>query len=341
MFLGTIPNSQSTMASSMFLGTIPNCSARRNLAVSRVTNDVSDIAGAKPRSRQRFTNKPNLHQTQDIRGASSSVLHRATNKPDAFATLDIPGAQSDRTYMHTSRCVDPQDPIYPMPGHSERVPQSGEPAQPKFLRCTLAIDDIEGTKPKKYFKWKERSTSLNVDDIEGAKPRWKWRRRAQGTARPDSLCTKDINETEFRTKRVSDSLNPVYKINGMVIKDDGGCKPKQTRQLTNVPFFSLQSSDIAGATCSYRRRKLEEARRQYRVTNIVSDIKNAQADSLHRGLKTLRVTNPLNPKYVSLDGSTLGGSRCTTPGERGSKKKDATSSLSSAARHVLSGGHGK
>ena len=290
-----------TTPETMFLATIPNRSVRT--AGKRITNDISDIAGTKPRSGQRYTNKPNLHQTQDIRGASSSVLHRATNKPNAFATLDIPGAQSDRTYMHTNRCVDPQDPMYPMPGHSEKVLKR-EGRQPKFLRCTLAIDDIEGTKPKKYFKWKERGTSLNVDDIEGAKPRWKWHRRAKESRRPDSLYTKDINESEFRTKRVSDSLNPVYKINGMEIKDDKGCKPKQTRQLTNVPFFSLQSSDIAGATCSYRRRKLEETRRHYRVTNLVADIKNAQADSLHRGLKTHRVTNPLNPKYTPLDGST-------------------------------------
>jgi len=63
---------------------------------------------------------------------------------------------------------------YKLPSYS--VPDD---PTPKFLRDTLDIADIDGTRAKPLYKYPTRE-NYKVDDIEGAKAGWKPRHRRVG-----------------------------------------------------------------------------------------------------------------------------------------------------------------
>jgi len=68
----------------------------------------------------------------------------------------------------------------------------------------MKVDDIEGTRPAKCYKWAPRST-MDVQDIEGAQAGWKPRhkRAHQPTKENDKRDVSDITAPGFRSKRVT------------------------------------------------------------------------------------------------------------------------------------------
>ena len=153
-----------------------------------------------------------------------------------------------------------------------------------------------------------------MSNIEGAKAGWRPRHeRARREAEPTNAMfdVRDINDTGFKTKRVSDPLRPVHFVNGMEISDDlVHTMPKKLPAGKNEPYYTLTTADIEGAQCGWKPphdcQPPMEKRRHFRNTNFVGDIAGAQSDTVKHSIRTNRHTNPLNPRYLSLDGDSLG-----------------------------------
>jgi hypothetical protein len=113
---------------------------------THVTNDVSDIDGARPRT------------TKERNYVSKSLC-----------VDDIDGARArfrDR-FLQTNRHINPLQPEYKM--------SSAEIAPPEIIpyhRETMMIDDIEGTRTSQRKVFPGRDFN-DTQDIDGTKPGWK------------------------------------------------------------------------------------------------------------------------------------------------------------------------
>lgn len=282
---------------------------RQSLNINRQTNQTDDIVGAQPfyRSTQ-FRNKPTFSHNGDIEGTTSIALHRSLrNKVDRqLKTNDIDGAQPHPKCFQTNRCLNPLVPQYQLPTF-EALPSN----EAKFIRDGYQINDIEKTSPPPLYKFQQRE-NFECKDIVGTTPGWKPICKVIRKQNPphDIMANADVVNDEWKTQRVQDPLDPVYVVNGSVIKDDPqGCKPKKLPKKKNTPFYSLIADDIEGATPGWQPpmelRPLLEDRRHFRNTNFVGDISGAAADTVVHSIRTNRVVNPLLPTYISLDGDKL------------------------------------
>jgi len=296
--------------------TIPNSKHERAASLSfvgRGSNDVSDIEGARPTQKMnRFTKKPNYtYDISDIQGTRPLPLHRETNSVDyTLKHDDIEGSRPRGATHQNVRAKNPVDPLVPnykLPTYE--LPPDGTP---KFLRDTLDVTDIDGTRSKPLYKFPTRE-NFEVRDIEGAEAGWKPRhKRVQAEGQPRNIMeVADINQQGVKkSQRCTDPLRPVHFINGMVVKDDMKyTMPRRLPPKRDGPFFPLTTKDIEGAypgwTPPHAMQPPLEQRRHFRNTNFVGDIAGAQSDTVMHCIKTNRVTNPLNPAYTSLDGEVM------------------------------------
>lgn len=115
---------------------------------TRVTNDVSDIAGAKPLLKEYvYTNKPHFYDPHDIKGSTSKELHpksRRVGDTPAYQQLPIDGATPQPNGFRTNRVVNPLTPEYILPSFS-----TAPPVEPRFLRDSYNVSDIDGTRIRK------------------------------------------------------------------------------------------------------------------------------------------------------------------------------------------------
>lgn len=134
----------------------------------RETNNVLDIEGASHQNsaHRRFYNKPTWSPA-DISGGTSKPLTHARNCPDNTLRVDdIDGTRrtiKDRM-MRTNRHVDPLNPQYPLPSFTP-----AEEYEPKFIKDSISVDDIEGARPKVKREFVTRN-NMDCSDIEGTKP---------------------------------------------------------------------------------------------------------------------------------------------------------------------------
>lgn len=93
---------------------------------NRLTNDVSDIDGARPLLKAHvYTHKPHFYEPQDIRGSSNMQLHpthRRVGDDDRFKQLPIEGSWSDPAGFKTKRVVNPLAPEYHLPSFKSAPP---------------------------------------------------------------------------------------------------------------------------------------------------------------------------------------------------------------------------
>lgn len=296
--------------------TIPNMRRERQASFrfkERGTNNISDIEGARPTQKMnRFIKKPNFtYDISDIKGSRPLALHRAVNSIDyTLKHDDIEGSRPRGVTNQNVRLNNPVDPLVP----NYRLPSYELPqdAVPKFLRDTLDISDIEGTRSRPLYKFPTRE-NFDVNDIEGAEAGWKPRhKRVQKEGVPRNLMeVADINRQGVKkSQRCTDPLRPVHFINGMEVKDDMKyTMPKRLPPQRDGPFYPLTTRDIDGAypgwTPPHGMQPPIEQRRHFRNTNFVGDIAGAQSDTVMHCIKTNRITNPLNPAYISLDGERM------------------------------------
>lgn len=92
----------------------------------RATNDVSDIAGARPLLHAyAFTHKPHFYEPNDIKGSTSKQLHptsRRVGNDDAYKQLPIEGSCPQPHGFRTDRVVNPLAPEYRLPSFNPAPP---------------------------------------------------------------------------------------------------------------------------------------------------------------------------------------------------------------------------
>ena len=118
-------------------------------------------------------NKPSFFGTADIDGAQPRRSHQRSVPLDALRVDDIDGASvliKDK-FLHTKRHEDPLQPNYKLPS-CKVVP----PPEVKFVKNSLDVDDIEGTRSTIKKVYISRDT-LRTSDIEGSSAGWKPRHR--------------------------------------------------------------------------------------------------------------------------------------------------------------------
>ena len=97
----------------------------------------------------RYRNKPDLYNVTDIEKASPQPRCRSLNKPEYnLQTSDIPHASPDSVNFKSNRIGNnPLNPVYILPSYNSKPS-----TPPRFLRDSISIDDIEGSKPQMYLK---------------------------------------------------------------------------------------------------------------------------------------------------------------------------------------------
>ncbi|WZN66632.1 EF-hand domain-containing protein [Chloropicon roscoffensis] len=157
------------------------------------------------------------------------------------------------------RGTNPLDPTYKLPTFVKETPPV-----PRFIKDNLDTSDIKGTSPHPVQKAFMRNT-LQVDDIEGTKVGWrpKYRENFGRNVRDLNLDVRDINK--MRKKKIKAEKEPI----------DVGVK-RQTKRPQSVTY-SLKTNDIDGAQSRPRGRYLPcgQKRTQYVHTNNTQDIRGA------------------------------------------------------------------
>ncbi|TMW64030.1 hypothetical protein Poli38472_014147 [Pythium oligandrum] len=274
---------------------------------THVTNDVTDIAGARPLLKDHvYVNKPHFYDAHDIHGSVSKELHpknRRVGGDDRFKQLPIEGSSPMPSGFKTDRVVNPLEPAYILPSFKE-----APPLIPKFLRDSYNVSDIDGTSFKKKVIQNPRSPT-RLDDIPGAQAGWLPANKRPLREHPprDIIDVADIVNVGFKSSRVTNVLNPVYTVNGMTSQDDAQMRSKILHPQLQKPSYALQTSDIAGANPYDASKNVvggipNEKRRGFRTTNRTDDINGAKADTVLHSIHSNRRVDPNWPEYVVLDG---------------------------------------
>ena len=181
-------------------------------------------------------------------------------------------------------------PRYNLPKYEE-IP----PINPRFIRDSINIDDIDGARPKRNFKWKNNMDFMQPE-IEGSKPRKPKIRKSDY----DSFNYSDVTNFKFVSKRNLNPLDPEYSLDygkgekyfhGKI----EGSKPVTFHPMIYPNPLNLKTSDVPGAQIGSKNKFNKFTSMNHNL--ILSDIENAQSGSLKKGITTFRKTNPLNPDY--------------------------------------------
>ncbi len=301
-----MPNRADTMGLSVINGNRDGMYTHtKKFNSSRQWNDslkTTDIAGAQPKLHgSKVVNKPDLsNQNWDIDRSGPRALHIGLNKPETNLTnQDIEGSEPHCVHFTGKRPYNnPLNPTYSLPKVEMRPI-----TPPKFLRDSIAHDDIEGSKPKKVAYYKTRDI-MQLDDIEGSRSKNLTNDRK---AQYSNMDYKDVTHTQFKSKRSTNPLNPTYKVRNednkpMSIGEIDGNKPQGLPNRTKGDVSqSLSTKDIEGAMASTKGLGTfaNRDRKHFRETNAVQDIPGSQVGSLKKAPVTQRISNPLNPEYVS------------------------------------------
>lgn len=258
---------------------------------------TDDIEGARPLIRgYQLINKPEFsNYTLDIEKAFPRSLHPALNKPSRnLSTSDIEKSQPQLSNFKTNRVTNPLNPEYKLASYENRPV-----TPPKFVRDSIGTEDIEKSKPENFLKWATRD-SIGVKDIEGARPK-----PEQIWQKPNFMDVKDINETRFVTSRVTNPLEPCYTVRDevgvAVIGPIDGAKTRPCINLVPPPHCrNLDNGDIDGSKANTVGHPiLRNNPRNYSKDPLdTSDIPGSSADTHKLGIKTSRITNPLQPTYI-------------------------------------------
>lgn len=288
----------------MYLSTISekDASSKRKVFIRAAgTNLVtSDIEGSQPRlAGYQYFNKPSYsNSTEDIERSSPKPLHQQLDRPEFnLTTKDIDKAFPSKVGFQSKRIgTNPLSPVYNLASFETRPF-----TPPKFIRDSINITDIDGTKPEIYYKWRTRD-AITVNDIEGAQPKPFAQLKKQ-----DFMDPRDINRGEIKVyNRITNPLMPEYVCRdqngeiGMIGPVEGSIPKKTINFKNSVHTRHLDNRDIEGSTSDTVGLGVLGTKNRNFVKKIVdsSDIEGAQSGSLKKGITTIRITNPLEPKYV-------------------------------------------
>lgn len=196
----------------MYLNTIKNEDAKiRKFKQLDTRRDYSanlfnlDIEGSSPKKFGTLHHKPDFtNRNDDIERSNPKMLHIGLNKPEFnLNSRDIPGNSPSCVIFKTTRePFNPLEPKYVLP----KV-ESLDPPVPRFIRDNIQINDIEGSFPKKYYKWETRKGFLN-EKLDGSSPKKPYLRKSHY----DYINYNDVTRDAFKTKRCVNPLDPVYEV---------------------------------------------------------------------------------------------------------------------------------
>ncbi|CAD8177716.1 unnamed protein product [Paramecium pentaurelia] len=265
------------------------------------TMSIEGIDGAAPKLKPyQYINKEQFcNRDDDIPGTKSRPLIRYTNRSDNQLMIDdIKGTRPQICKFQTNRQpIDPLEPIYKIPSYEQ-----AEPYNPKFIRDSYNVTDIEGTQPS-IINPRLKKQPIPLPEIEGSHSK-QLHVQKDGV---NSLLVKDINNDMIHKYiRNTNPIEPVYTHRD----EDGkkieigfveGSKTKQLHPITinKSASSTLVTQDIIGAQAgSHSQHFLRSSdRKDYRQINNVQDIEGVQAGSLKKGIVSKRYTNPLMPAY--------------------------------------------
>ncbi len=147
---------------------------------------------------------------------------------------------------------------------------------------------------------------MGVSDIDGAKSKGSYLRKTKF----DAFNYDDVTKCMFKTTRQTNPLQPTYKTrddNGKLIEigEIAGNLPKKLPFRKIIHDGILNTRDITGAAPGSKLLGAFHSvtRKDFIDPNDIRDIEGARPDTIQRGVKTVRVTDPLNPTY-KLPGAT-------------------------------------
>jgi hypothetical protein len=284
-----------------------------------------DIEGSSPRRIGAFNQKIDfINKNDDIEKSCPKILHYPLNKPEYnLRNDDIELSWPKCVELNTTRSTNPLEPKYNLP-KTEPYPFE----VPKFIRNSIPVDDIDGAKPRKIIsKWQPRET-MKKDDIELSWPKKPYIRNTKY----NNIDYRDVTHTEFQTGRMTNPLEPVYKLsylNGdkMTVGPIEKNKPVVFSKYHYDPAYNLKTDDIWGTQTGTKNFINKFNGTNYCYTTL--DIKGAQKSTKKKGIVTERCTNPLRPKYKYLGYEELkaGGNPLSDPYGRYLNKSGANTTI--------------
>jgi hypothetical protein len=234
----------------------------------------------------------------------------------SLSTEDIDGAKPRRKAFVTKRCTDPLNPEYKLPSY-ETAPVSARPEPVGFVPTNF-IADIDKSGPRRLHKALEGSRlTMDISDIPYTKPHYRRTLRpipADGLS--NTLDVKDINQGSHRVapSRVTNPLDPEYAVsnlNGIIpCKTEKGVSPvvvgpienSKPRVLHNVRAFNEPVILTGSRPQRYVGCIPHSSMETSTIPRPNVQPTGSRANTLHRGIKTRRCTNPLEPSYSLLNG---------------------------------------
>ena len=251
-----------------------------------------DIPGSVPKRYGVFHHKENyINKVDDIERANPKLLHIGLNKVEYNLTnKDIDGSYPQCVKFKTTR--QPCNPLEPK--YQTCKVEAIETPVPKFIRDSIHVTDIDGAKPRKYFRWDTRTMFRN--DIDGSSPRKRYCRNSNYNYYDYSDVTKD----KFITKRCVNPLEPVYELKYKEGENYTHGHIEGNKPVTYPPIiypepYNLRTEDIEGCQVGTKYKINKFNGLNYNLTS--DDIKGTKAGSLKKGIATERNTNPVDPIY--------------------------------------------
>lgn len=174
-----------------------------------------DIPGTSPKKFGILHHKPDFtNKNDDIERSTSKVLHIGLNKPEYnLSNADLEFSSASTLRLGIARCSKhkkPEVPLNPLePKYNLPKVEALEPPVPKFIRDNIQINDIQGSFPKKYYKWETRKGFFDMN-IEGSHPK-KPKLRDPNT-KYDYINYNDVTQDKFKTRRHVNPLDPIYEV---------------------------------------------------------------------------------------------------------------------------------
>ena len=256
-----------------------------------------DIEGSSPRKFGIFSNKLDFTNKNNDIDKSFPYIPKQLNKPNYnLSNEDIEGSKPNCSKCNQlTRHTNPLQPQYNL--------QKGEEIQiednTKFIRDTLYIGDIYGSKIKKHNTFLR--DSLNKDDLKYSFPKKPYFIRKD---KYNNMEYSDISKIKEKSQRTINPLNPIYNwkypINNMrynVGPIEGNSSNVFNKYKYKNPF-NLRNDDIEG-TNPGSKNKYKKFKSANSCLNI-RDISGAIHGSLKKGISTKRMVNPVSPKYQFL-----------------------------------------
>ena len=290
-----------------------------------------DIEGSSPRKFGAFHQKIDYtNKNDDIEKSFPKKLHLKLNKPEYnLSNSDIEFSNPQCVKSKIKRHLNPLEPKYQLPKANPYPPY-----EPKFLKDSITVDDIEGAKPRKVIGRMQLRNTMNIEDIIDSWPKKPYIRKSKY----EYINYKDVTNTEFKTNRNTNPLDPFY-----VMKFVDGTNNKfgpieKSKPHTGYQYmfkipFNLKNDDIEGSNIGSKNKIKNFTSKNFCYD--ISDIKGTKSGTLLKGIYTERRTNPLCPKYKYPGNEELKGHYENNPYNNYNKSNNASISRSKSMSNNL------